>query len=141
MAHFPINHPARPIYRVIAGLIGLYFVLFGLIGFFQDDKAFGQGTNAANSVLSIVIGVIVLAATAVGRNLDVLVYRVMGYALMALGLLTLAFLRTDVNVLDHTVTTCIVWMLLGIVLLVSGMYSKIGSSDEVEIWRHARLTE
>jgi hypothetical protein len=141
MAHFPINHPARPVWRAIGGLIGLYFVVFGVLGFFADDRVFGQGTNAANSVLSVVIGLVVLAATAAGRNLDAMVFRFGGYALMALGLLTLAFLRTEANVLDHTVSTSIVWMVLGITLMVAGMYIKVGSEDEAKLWAHARLTD
>ena len=58
---------------------------------------------------------------------------------MALGLLTLAFLRTDANVLDHTVSTSVVWMLLGITLLMAGMYGKVGTSDEQEAWEKGRL--
>ena len=141
MAHFPINHPARPIYRAIGALIGLYLVLFGILGFFVDETVFGQGTNAANSAVAVVIGLIVLGATVIGRNLDVSVYRVVGYALMALSLLTLAFVRTDANVLNHSIATCVVWMILGITLLLAGMYIKVGSTDDVAAWKHARLTE
>jgi hypothetical protein len=139
MAHNPINHPARPIYRVISGLIGLYLVLFGALGLFVDGRVFGQGTNVANSLLSIALGAIILIATVVGRNLDAAVNKYLGYGLMALGLLTLAFLRTDANVLDHTVSTSIVWMLLGITLLMAGMYGKVGTSDEQEAWEKGRL--
>jgi hypothetical protein len=141
MAHFPINHPARPIYRVVSGLIGLYFVVFGLVGLFGDGPVFGQGTNVANSLLSIVIGAVVLVATLLGRNIDAAVSKYAGYALMALGLLTLALLRTDANVLDHTLSTSVVWMLLGITLMVSGMYSKVGTAAEREAFALARLTD
>jgi hypothetical protein len=139
MAHNPINHPARPIYRVISGLIGLYLVLFGALGLFVDGRVFGQGTNVANSLVSIVLGAIILIATVIGRNLDAAVNTYLGYGLMALGLLTLAFLRTDANVLDHTVSTSVVWMLLGITLLMAGMYGKVGTSDEQDAWEKGRL--
>jgi hypothetical protein len=139
MAHNPINHPARPIYRVISGLIGLYLVLFGALGLFVDGRVFGQGTNVANSLVSIALGAIILIATVIGRNLDAAVNKYLGYGLMALGLLTLAFLRTDANVLDHTVSTSVVWMLLGITLLMSGMYGKVGTSDEQDAWEKGRL--
>ena len=141
MAHFPINHPARPIYRVLSGLIGLYFVVFGVIGLFGTDRVFGQDTNVANSLVSIVIGAIVLVAVVVGRNLDAAVPRLMGYAVMALGLLSLAFLRTDANVLNHSVATSVVWMILGITLMVAGMYSKVGTEDEYKAFSLARLTD
>ena len=32
MAHFSVNHPARPLYRAFAALVGLYILVFGVIG-------------------------------------------------------------------------------------------------------------
>ena len=32
MAHNPINHPLRPIYRGLALLAGVYLVAFGVVG-------------------------------------------------------------------------------------------------------------
>ena len=31
MAHFPVNHPLRPIYRAIAALVGVYLIVIGLV--------------------------------------------------------------------------------------------------------------
>ena len=31
MAHNPVNHPLRPLYRVLGGLSGLYVLLFGVL--------------------------------------------------------------------------------------------------------------
>ena len=57
------------------------------------------------------IGAIILIAAVVGRNLDANLNKEMpDNGLMALGLLTLAFLRTDANVLDHSVSTSVVWL-------------------------------
>ena len=36
MAHFPVNHPARPLYRVFAGLVGVYILVFGVLGVAAD---------------------------------------------------------------------------------------------------------
>jgi hypothetical protein len=147
--HNPINHPARSTYRALAGLIGLYLVVFGGIGlattggdglFAQDaGRVLGQGSNLANSLISVVVGAIVLIATVVGRNFDVLVNRVFGWVLMALGLATLATLRTDANYLGHTLASSIVMMSLGQLLLLAAMYGKVGSEDEHEAWQRARL--
>jgi Domain of unknown function (DUF4383) len=148
MAHNPVNHPAQPIYRAISGLIGLYLVVFGLLGaiasggdfFAQDDTiVLGQGTNLGFSVISALLGVIVLAATAVGRNIDVLVNTWLGYALMALGLIALALSRTDANFLNVTIVTCVVIMIAGQVLLLAGMYGRVGSDDEARAWQENRL--
>ncbi len=147
--HNPINHPARSTYRALAGLIGLYLVVFGGIGlattggdglFAQDaGRVLGQGSNLANSLISVVVGAIVLIATVVGRNFDVLVNRVFGWVLMALGLATLATLRTDANYLGHTLASSIVMMSLGQLLLLAAMYGKVGSEDEHQAWQRARL--
>ncbi|PTA45651.1 DUF4383 domain-containing protein [Micromonospora sp. RP3T] len=149
MAHTPVNHPARPIYRAIGGLVGLYFVVFGGLGiiasagndfFAQDDtRVLGQGTNMGLSLLSILIGVVILVGTAIGRNLDVAVNQWVAYTLMVIGLAALAFLQTDANVLNFSIMTVIVVLTLSLVLLVAGMYGKVGTDDEHEAWQKARL--
>ncbi|MBY8871552.1 DUF4383 domain-containing protein [Micromonospora sp. PLK6-60] len=149
MAHTPVNHPARPIYRAIGGLVGLYFVVFGVLGavvslgndfFAQDDtKALGQGTNLAFSLVSILIGAAVLAGTALGRNRDVVINGYLAYALMVISLGGLAFVRTDANIFNFSIATVIVTMTLALVLLMVSMYGKVGTDDEHEAWQKARL--
>ncbi|MFG1903401.1 DUF4383 domain-containing protein [Micromonospora carbonacea] len=149
MAHTPVNHPARPIYRAIGGLVGLYFLAFGVLGLVasagndilaQDDtKVLGQGTNLGFSLLSLVLGVAILTGTVIGRNLDVAINQWLAYALMVLGLAELAFLQTDANVFNFTITTDIVVLTLSMVLLMAGMYGKVGTDEENEAWQKARL--
>ncbi|MDG4803028.1 DUF4383 domain-containing protein [Micromonospora sp. WMMD980] len=149
MAHTPVNHPARPIFRAIGGLVGLYFVVFGGLGviaaaggdfFAQDDtKALGQGTNMGFSLLSVLIGVVILVGAAIGRNLDVVINQWIAYALMVVGLAALAFLQTDANLLNFSIMTVVVVLTLSLVLLVVGMYGKVGTDDEHEAWQKARL--
>ncbi|WP_405113905.1 DUF4383 domain-containing protein [Micromonospora sp. NBC_01405] len=149
MAHTPVNHPARPIYRAIGGLVGLYFVVFGVLGIVasagndflaQDDtKALGQGTNLGFSLISILLGVAILAGTAIGRNLDVAINQWLAYVLMVLGLAALAFLQTDANIFNFTIFTDIVVLTLSMVLLMVGMYGKVGTEEESEAWQKARL--
>ncbi|MBB5828866.1 DUF4383 domain-containing protein [Micromonospora carbonacea] len=149
MAHTPVNHPARPIYRAIGGLVGLYFLAFGVLGLVasagndilaQDDTTvLGQGTNLGFSLLSLVLGVAILTGTVIGRNLDVAINQWLAYALMVLGLAELAFLQTDANVLNFTITTDIVVLTLSMVLLMAGMYGKVGTDEENEAWQKARL--
>ncbi|ATO15119.1 DUF4383 domain-containing protein [Micromonospora sp. WMMA2032] len=149
MAHTPVNHPARPIYRAIGGLVGLYFVVFGGLGiiasagndfFAQDDtKVLGQGTNMGFSLLSVLIGVVILVGTAIGRNLDVAINQWLAYTLMAIGLAALAFIQTDANILNFSIMTVVVVLTLALVLLMVGMYGKVGTDDEHEAWQKARL--
>lgn len=149
MAHTPVNHPARPIYRAIGGLTGLYLVAFGVLGvvttlgddlFAQDDtKVLGQGANLAFSALSLLIGAAVLAGTALGRNRDVAINQWTAYGLLVLSLFELAFLQTDVNIFNFSVATVVVTMVLGLVLLMVGMYGKVGTEEEQKAWQEARL--
>ena len=149
MAHTPVNHPARPIYRAIGGLVGLYFVVFGGLGIIasagndflaQDDtKVLGQGTNMAFSLLSVLFGVVILVGTAIGRNLDVAINQWLAYTLMVIGLAALAFLQTDANIFNFSIMTDVVVLTLSLVLLMVGMYGKVGSDDEHVAWQKARL--
>ena len=149
MAHTPVNHPARPIYRAIGGIVGLYFVVFGGLGviasaggdfFAQDDtKVLGQGTNMAFSLVSVLVGVVILVGTAIGRNLDVAINQWLAYTLMVIGLAALAFLQTDANIFNFSIMTDVVVLTLSLVLLMVGMYGKVGSDDEHEAWQKARL--
>jgi Domain of unknown function (DUF4383) len=149
MSHNPVNHPAQPVYRALSGLTGLYLVIFGGLGvietaggkFFDqsDVLVLGQGTNLAHSVLSIVLGLVVLIAAAIGRNVDVWLNKPLAYGFMALSLAELAVLRTDANILNFSVVTCIVTMIIGLVLLLAAMYGKVGSDDEHREWQEARL--
>src|SRR4051794_19599914 len=95
MAHNPVNHPLRPIYRALGALAGAYLVLFGIFGVIQtaddglfgngDDRVLGQHTNLFWSLASLVIGAIVLIATAIGRNVDTEVDKVVGWGLLVVG--------------------------------------------------------
>lgn len=149
MAHTPVNHPARPIYRAIGGLTGLYLVVFGVLGLIAtvgdelwaqgDTAVLGQGTNLGFSLLSVLLGGAVLAGTAIGRNVDVLINQGLGYAGIVLSLAGLAFLRTEANLFNFNIATVLVLMVTGLVLLMVGMYGKVGTDAEQEAWQKARL--
>ncbi|MET8256782.1 DUF4383 domain-containing protein [Micromonospora sp. NPDC005553] len=149
MAHTPVNHPARPIYRAIGGLTGLYLVVFGVLGIIastgneilaQDDtRVLGQGTNLGFSLFSVLVGVVVLVGTALGRNIDVAINQWLAYGLMVVSLAGLAFIRTDANIFNFSITTVVVVMTAALVLLMVGMYGKVGTDDEAEAFQKARL--
>ncbi|WP_328651053.1 DUF4383 domain-containing protein [Micromonospora sp. NBC_00330] len=149
MAHTPVNHPARPIYRAIGGLTGLYLVVFGVLGIVastgneilaQDDtRVLGQGTNLGFSLLSVLVGIVVLVGTALGRNIDVAINQWLAYSLMVVSLAGLAFIRTDANIFNFSITTVVVVMTAALVLLMVGMYGKVGTEDEAEAFQKARL--
>jgi len=133
MDHNPVNHPLRPLYRAIGGLVGLYMIVFGLVGLIggtgSDHRVLGQGASAAWAVLSLIIGAIVLGAILLGRNLDNQVDKYLGWGLLVVGSYGLATIRTNANVLDFTISTIVVAYLLGLALIMIGLYSKTGPAD------------
>ncbi|MGN9911926.1 DUF4383 domain-containing protein [Phytohabitans sp. LJ34] len=148
-SHFPVNHPLRPTYRALGGLAGLYLIVFGVLGLIEtsgdeffaqnDAEALWQGTNLGHSVISIAVGLIILIGVAVGRNIDVAIHKAAGYGLGGLSLAGLAVMRTDANYLNFTMPTVIVTMVLALVLLLAGMYGKLGTDEQARASRDARL--
>jgi len=140
MAHNPVNHPLRPLYRAVAGLVGLYLIAYGVVGlivtadeglFGRDgDRVFGQDGNLFWSIISLLIGAIVLAAAVLGRNRDVFVNTYLGWTLIVIGTFALAFMRTSVNFMDFSISTVIVTYLAGLALLLAGFYGKIAPPEE-----------
>lgn len=137
--HLPVNHPLRRFYRVFAGLIGLYVLVFGVVGFIQTrgmdffandgEWVLGLTTNPAFSLLSVATGLLLLVALLVGRNLDHILNIVAGAVFLFAGIAMLLLLRTDLNFLAFTVTNCVVSFLFGLLVLTAGLYGKVGPSD------------
>ena len=134
MAHTPINHPLRPLYRALSALVGIYLILFGVVGFIvgagAGDRVVGQGANLLWSIVSLVIGVVVLVATVVGRNLDVKVNQYVGWGLVVIGTYELALNRTDANFLRFTVSTVILTYICALILILASLYGKVGTEED-----------
>jgi hypothetical protein len=133
MAHIPINHPLRPLYRALSAIIGIYLIVFGVVGFIVSagggDRVLGQGANLLWSIVALLLGVIVLIATVMGRNLNVKVDQFVGWGLMGIGTYELAVSRTDANFFDFTISTVIVTYIVALVLIMSSLYGKVGSEE------------
>jgi hypothetical protein len=148
MAHTPVNHPLRPLYRALSFVAGAYLVVFGVIGLIQtsgesftgasDVRVLGQGTNMLWSILAVVLGAIVLATAAIGRNLDVEANKYLGWAILVVGSYELATSRTDANFFGFTIATVVVTYLVGLVLITAGLYLKVAPQSEAGAPRQVR---
>jgi hypothetical protein len=146
--HNPVNHPLRPLYRAIGALAGIYLVVFGIVGLVvtsgdglfgtAGDRVLGQGANLFWSIVSLVLGVIVVAATALGRNLDTEVDKFIGWGLLVVGSYGLAVARTDANFLDFSIATVVVTYLIGLMLIMAGLYSKVAPAQDAAEPRQVR---
>ena len=134
MSHYPVNHPLRPFYRVLAALAGLYVLVFGVVGTVRtigapmfdrsDLVVLGLRTNLAFALISIGAGVVILLAWFVGRNVDRAVNLWGGVGFMTVGTALLALLHTDLNVLNFSMATVIVSFCIGLLLFTAGMYGR-----------------
>jgi uncharacterized protein DUF4383 len=148
MAHNPVNHPLRPMYRLVGFLAGAYLAVFGIVGLVQtsgddftgkaDDLVLGQGANLLLSIISLAVGVIVLLVTAIGRNLDTAADKYLGWGLLVLGTYGLAFSRTDANVFGQDIATVIVTYIVGLALITVSLYSKVAPAAQAGAPRQVR---
>ncbi|MCO8272480.1 DUF4383 domain-containing protein [Actinoplanes sp. TRM 88003] len=142
MAHYPLNHPLRPVFRALAFLTGVYLTLVGAIGlgvtagdpFFHrgSDWVLGLRTNPAAAWLTLLLGVVLLAAVVLGRNVYYRVTLVLGWVLAGYAMITMALIQTDANVLNVSMVNVIVLAALGLVVLTAGLYGKIGTPEAAQ---------
>ena len=150
MAHFPVNHHLRPLYRALAGLAGIYMLVFGIVGlsqtsglplFTQDEArwALGLRTNPAFAILSIVAGAVVILANLVGRNIAHHVNQLAAIVFVVVGIVSLLLLQTSANVFAFSMTNVVVTFILALVVGTASLYDRTGSPEEAsaeEAYRH-----
>lgn len=139
MAHYPVNHHLRQAYRLLAGAAGLYLLLAGAIGLARtwgdpflhrgSDWALGLRVNPAASWLLLLTGLLALAAAVIGGNLHHRVTMALGWGLCACAMVVMALIQTDANVLNVSMANVIVLTLLGLLLLIAGLYGQVGPSE------------
>ena len=139
MAHFPLNHPLRPLYRTLAALTGTYILIFGCVSLTrtvgqtlfarESNWALGLRTNLAFAIVSVIWGLIVLVANLIGGNVGHYINLAGAVVFMVTGIFMLSFMQTAANFLNFSVSTAILSLVFGVVLLLAGMYDKTGSAE------------
>ncbi|WP_369208318.1 DUF4383 domain-containing protein [Streptomyces sp. PU-14G] len=132
----PVHHRLSRIYRVGAGLVGLLLTAFGVlgltdrIGFFDTggDQVGGLNTNGALSVLSILVGLLLFSGTVRGGNFASSLNIVLGGLFVLSGFVNLALLETGFNFLAFELQNVLFSFVVGLLLLVFGMYGRVGSA-------------
>lgn len=148
MAHNPVNHPLRPLYRTLGFLAGAYLVVFGVVGLINSGdleftglnsgSVFGLGSSILWSIISIILGAIIVIAVVIGRNLDITVEKYLGWAIIVVGCYELATSRTDANLFGFTIGTVIVTYIVGLVLILASLYGKVVPSEQAGAPRQVR---
>jgi hypothetical protein len=140
MAHYPLNHPLRPLYRFLAFLAAAYLTLFGAIslGVTAGDPFFHRGsewvlglrTNPATAWIALIVGLVLLAGVILGRNIYAQVAILIGWGLPAYAMFLMAVIQTDANVFNASMINVVVLTILGLVVLTGGLYGKVGTAAE-----------
>jgi hypothetical protein len=115
------------------GLALLAFGVLGLIdkvGFFDTggDTVTGLNTNGMLSVLSICVGLLLLAGMVMGGNVASTINMVLGVLFILSGFVNLALLDTDLNFLAFRIPNVLFSFVVGVMLMFFGMYGRVGSA-------------
>ncbi|MET8564849.1 DUF4383 domain-containing protein [Streptomyces flaveolus] len=132
--HLPVDHRLNQVYRIGAGLIGAFLVAFGIlglidrIGFFSTggNTVAGLNSNGALSVLSIVIGTVLLVGMVIGGNFASTLNMVLGVLFLLNGFLFLGLLDTASNFLAFKIQNVFFSFIVGLLLMTFGMYGRVG---------------
>ncbi|MEU5436205.1 DUF4383 domain-containing protein [Streptomyces sp. NPDC020719] len=134
--HLPVDHRLSKVYRVGAGLVGLFLVVFGIlglthnIGFFDTGgkEVAGLSTNGTLSVISIVVGALLFYGMVKGGNFASWLNMSLGVLFLISGFVNLALLdRGSANFLAFKMQNVIFSFIVGLVLMVFGMYGRVGA--------------
>ncbi|MEU8139821.1 DUF4383 domain-containing protein [Streptodolium elevatio] len=132
----PVDHRLARVYRFGAGAVGLFLLVFGILGLVDRIEFFGAtgedvaglSTNGALSVLSIAIGLVLLAGAFRGGNFVSTLNIVIGIGFLLSGFVNLALIGKDANVLGFGMSNVIFSFVVGLVLMTFGMYGRVGSA-------------
>ncbi|MGW7523901.1 DUF4383 domain-containing protein [Streptomyces sp. NPDC054783] len=134
--HLPVDHRLNTVYRIGAGVIGAFLVAFGIlglvdhIGFFDTggNTVAGLNSNGTLSVLSVVVGAILLVGMVIGGNVASTLNMVFGVLFLLNGFLNLSLLDTDYNFLAFKIQNVFFSFVVGLLLMTFGMYGRVGST-------------
>ncbi|MFJ3099632.1 DUF4383 domain-containing protein [Streptomyces hydrogenans] len=141
----PVDHHLARVYRWGAGLCGCILLMFGCLGFADalnpfdtsGDRIAGMTTNTALSVISLVVGLALLVAAAVGGNVASTVNMVVGGSFLLSGFYHLFVLDRPANFLDFGMTNVMFSFVMGLLIVTFGMYGRVSSklSHDNPYWR------
>ncbi|ANP54778.1 putative ion transporter superfamily protein YfcC [Streptomyces griseochromogenes] len=134
--HLPVDHRLNTVYRIGAGVMGAFLVVFGIfgvvdhIGFFDTggNTVVGLNTNGTLSVLSICVGLLLLVGMVIGGNFASTLNMTLGILFLLSGFLNLSLLDSKYNFLAFKIQNVLFSFVVGLLLMVFGMYGRVGST-------------
>ncbi|MFF9279832.1 DUF4383 domain-containing protein [Streptomyces griseosporeus] len=146
----PADHRLATVYRWGAGGCGVILLVFGTLGFadrlspFDTDgtRIAGMSTNGLLSLISVLFGLLLLVAAAIGGNLASTVNIVVGALFVLSGFAHTFVLDRPANILDFSMANVTFSYVMGLLIATCGMYGRVsgGLPHDNPYWRrrHAR---
>ncbi|MFD4026633.1 DUF4383 domain-containing protein [Streptomyces sp. NPDC058576] len=141
----PTDHRLATIYRIGAGLCGAILVVFGSLGFADQLSFFntsgsqiaGLSSNGLLSLISLLVGALLIAGAAVGGNVASTVNMTVGSLFLISGFIHLFILDRAANILDFSMPNVIFSFVMGLLILTFGMYGRVtgGLPHDNPYWR------
>lgn len=134
--HLPVDHRLSRVYRFGAGLMGLFLLVFGILGLIdkvgwfdtRGDEVVGLSTNGTLSVLSVAVGLLLLVGMVIGGNFASTLNMTLGVLFILSGFGNMALLDTESNFLAFRIQNVLFSFVVGILLMTFGMYGRVGSA-------------
>jgi hypothetical protein len=120
------------VHKLGSAIFGGVLATFGLLGFANsltwfstgDAAVAGLSTNYLLSMVSVVVGAILIASAFLGRLTSARVASVVGGLFILSGLIHLPLLQTDLNILNFEMPNVIFSLVAGLLLLSLGLYGR-----------------
>ncbi|GAA2800003.1 DUF4383 domain-containing protein [Saccharopolyspora taberi] len=131
--YLPPEHPLSKIYRIGAAIFGAGLLCFGVLGlanqlpFLSTEGAviFGLSSNGLLSVISILVGLVLIGAAVWGGAVASTTTAVVGILFFVSGLANLAVLETSWNLLAFRLSNVVFSLVAGMLLAFLGFYGRV----------------
>ncbi|MFE8935996.1 DUF4383 domain-containing protein [Streptomyces sp. NPDC007872] len=129
----PVDHRLATVHRVGAATCGVILIVFGCLGFASALDSFdtsgeriaGMTSNTALSVISDVVGIALITGAVVGGNFASTLNMTVGSLFVLSGFYHPFTLEKPANFLDFGMTNVMFSFLIGLLVLIFGMYGRV----------------
>lgn len=133
----PLAHRLARIYRFGGAFMGLVLITFGILGFTGNVGFFsttgrqvaGLSTNGALSLISLVVGSILIVGAFIGPNFASMLNTVVGALFVVSGFVNLGLMGTpSINYLSFRMSNVIFSFVVGLMIMIFGMYGRVSGN-------------
>ncbi|MGK4583370.1 DUF4383 domain-containing protein [Kitasatospora sp. HPMI-4] len=148
----PVDHKLAQVYRIGAGLGGVFLLIFGILGLLDHPgflsthgpRIAGLSTNGTLSILSLIVGLVLIGGAAVGGIFAANLNMIVGTLFVLSGFYGLTVLgRPEANILNFRLANVLFAFIFGLVVLTFGMYGRVSSHlpQDNPYWKKLRARE